>query len=152
MKKSLLKKSNALLAAILALFGVAASCDDGNNEDVCLYLWGTKRRIHRNYWHGAKRIPESDRKHSGCVGLGHYQHSGRRQFCVAQGRRFSRSDRNLAVQRYRRSYPRQIPKRHCRCAYHLLRWRRRVECWHWPWLGNKDFKRKNRITDKIKKE
>ncbi|MBR0073131.1 MAG: radical SAM-associated putative lipoprotein [Bacteroidales bacterium] len=37
MKKSLLKKSNALLAAILALFGVAASCDDGNNEDVCLY-------------------------------------------------------------------------------------------------------------------
>ena len=39
MKKRILKKANALLAPILALFGIAASCDDGkgNGEDICLY-------------------------------------------------------------------------------------------------------------------
>ena len=39
MKKRILKKANALLAAILALFGVATGCDDGNGngDDICLY-------------------------------------------------------------------------------------------------------------------
>ncbi len=39
MKKRILKKANALLAPILALFGVAASCDDGREteEPICLY-------------------------------------------------------------------------------------------------------------------
>ena len=39
MKKQLLKKANTLLAPILALFGIATSCDDGsgNGDDICLY-------------------------------------------------------------------------------------------------------------------
>ncbi|MBR4198552.1 MAG: radical SAM-associated putative lipoprotein [Bacteroidales bacterium] len=41
MKKRILKKANALLAAILALFGVAASCDDGNEIPDLPCAYGT---------------------------------------------------------------------------------------------------------------
>lgn len=41
MKKRILKKANALLAAILALFGVAASCDDGNEIPDLRCAYGT---------------------------------------------------------------------------------------------------------------
>ena len=41
MKKRILKKANALLAPILALFGVAASCDDGNEIPDLPCAYGT---------------------------------------------------------------------------------------------------------------
>ena len=41
MKKRILKKANALLAAVLALFGVAASCDDGNEIPDLPCAYGT---------------------------------------------------------------------------------------------------------------